>query len=52
MAAVCNDSLVGGSGDHVRDVAMIVAVKKVDCENDSISSRDWIIRLKSGSRYF
>ena len=27
MAAACNESLVGGSGDHVRDVAMIVAVK-------------------------
>jgi hypothetical protein len=34
MAAACSDSLVGGSGDHVRDVAMIVAVKKVECEND------------------
>jgi hypothetical protein len=34
MAVACNESLVGGSGDHVRDVALIVAVKKVDCEND------------------
>jgi hypothetical protein len=34
MAAVCNETVVGGSGDHVRDVAMIVADKKVDCEND------------------
>ena len=51
MAAACNESLVGGSGDHIRDVAMIVAVKKVDCENDVISSRDRIIRLKSGGGY-
>jgi hypothetical protein len=34
MAATCNDSVVGGSGDHVRDVALIVAVKKTECEND------------------
>ncbi len=34
MAAACNDIVVGGSGDHVRDVALIVAVKKVDDEND------------------
>ncbi len=34
MAAACNESVVGGSGDHVRDVALIVAVKKVDDEND------------------
>jgi hypothetical protein len=34
MAAACNDGAVGGSGDHVRDVALIVAAKKVDCESD------------------
>ncbi len=34
MATSCNETVVGGSGDHVRDVALIVAAKKVDCEND------------------
>ena len=34
MAATCIETVVGSSGDHVRDVAMIVAVKKVECEND------------------
>jgi hypothetical protein len=34
MAATCNETVVGSSGDHVRDVALIVAAKKVDCEND------------------
>ena len=34
MAAVCNETVVGGSGDHVRDVALIVAAKKVDCESE------------------
>ena len=33
-AAVCNETVVGGSGDHVRDVALIVAVKKVERVND------------------
>jgi hypothetical protein len=34
MAAAGDDSLAGGSRDHVRDVSMIVAVRRVDCEND------------------
>jgi hypothetical protein len=34
MAATCNETVVGGSGDHVRDVALVVAVKKTECEND------------------
>jgi hypothetical protein len=34
MAAACNDTVVVASGDHVRDVALIVAAKKVDCESD------------------
>ncbi len=34
MAAACNDAVVGGSRDHARDVALIVAAKKVDCESD------------------
>jgi hypothetical protein len=34
MAATCNETVVGGSGDHIRDVALIVAVKKTECEND------------------
>ncbi len=34
MAAVCNETVVGSSGDHVRDVALAVAAKKVDDEND------------------
>jgi len=34
MAAVCNETVVGSSGDHVRDVALNVAARKVDDEND------------------
>jgi hypothetical protein len=37
MAATCIETVVGvvgSSGDHVRDVAMIVAVKKVERESD------------------
>jgi hypothetical protein len=34
MAATCIETVVGSSGDHVRDVAMIVAAKKVEREND------------------
>jgi hypothetical protein len=37
MAAVCNETVVGSSGDHVRDVALNVAARKVDCENDIYS---------------
>ncbi len=37
MAATCIETVVGvvgSSGDHVRDVSMIVAVKKVERESD------------------
>jgi hypothetical protein len=52
MAAACNDGAVGGSGDHVRDVALIVAAKKVDCVRVTfIFSSDQTIRLKSGGGY-
>ncbi len=60
MAAACNKSLVGGSGDHVRDVAMIVAVKKVDCENDvyifkrpDYTAEEWRwLFMTTGSDYY
>ncbi len=34
MAAACIETVRGSSGDHVRDVALIVAAKKVEREND------------------
>jgi hypothetical protein len=34
MAASCSGTVVGSSGDHVRDVALDVAARKVDDEND------------------
>jgi hypothetical protein len=60
MAAVCNETVVGGSGDHVRDVALIVAVKKVDCENDiyffkrpDYTAEEWRwLFLTAGSDYY
>ncbi len=51
MAAACKETVVGGSGDHVRDVALIVAVNKAGDEDDVLFSRDRIIRLKSGGGY-
>ncbi len=59
MAAAC-DSLVGGSGDHVRDVALIVAVKKVDFENDiyifkrpDYTAEEWRwLFMTTGSDYY
>ncbi len=37
IAATCNETVVGSSGDHVRDVALNVAARKVDDENDIYS---------------
>jgi hypothetical protein len=60
MAAVCNETVVGGSGDHVRDVALIVAVKKVERENDiyffkrpdyTVEEWRWLF-LTAGSDYY
>jgi hypothetical protein len=34
MAASCSGTVVGSSGDHVRDVALDVAARKVEAEND------------------
>jgi hypothetical protein len=34
MAASCSGTVVGISGDHVRDVALNVAARKVEAEND------------------
>jgi hypothetical protein len=53
MAATCSETVVGGSGDHVRDVALIVAVKKVDCENDIYTAEEWRwLYLTAGSDYY
>ncbi len=60
MAATCSETVVGGSGDHVRDVALIVAVKKVDCENDiyffkrpDYTAEEWRwLYLTAGSDYY
>jgi hypothetical protein len=60
MAAVCNETVVGGSGDHVRDVALIVAVKKVERENDiyffkrpDYTAEEWRwLFLTAGSDYY
>jgi hypothetical protein len=60
MAAVCNETVVGGSGDHVRDVALIVAVKKVDDENDvfifkrpDYTAEEWRwLFMTTGSDYY
>ena len=60
MAAVCNETVVGSSGDHVRDVALNVAARKVDCENDIYSfkrpdytAEEWRwLFLTTGSDYY
>ena len=60
MAAACNETVVGGSGDHVRDVAMIVAAKKVERENDiylfkrpDYTAEEWRwLFLTTGSDYY
>ncbi len=60
MAASCSETVVGSSGDHVRDVAMNVAARKVDDENDiySFKSPDytaeewrWLF-MTTGSDYY
>ncbi len=60
MAAVCNETVVGSSGDHVRDVSLIVAVKKVERENDiyffkrpDYTAEEWRwLFLTAGSDYY
>jgi hypothetical protein len=60
MAASCSETVVGSSGDHVRDVALNVAARKVDCENDIYSfkrpdytAEEWRwLYLTTGSDYY
>ncbi len=52
--------MVGSSGDHVRDVSLNVAARKVDCENDIYSfkrpdytAEEWRwLFLTTGSDYY
>jgi len=60
MAAVCNETVVGSSGDHVRDVALNVAARKVDDENDiytfkrpDYTAEEWRwLFMTTGSDYY
>jgi hypothetical protein len=60
MAASCSGTVVGSSGDHVRDVALDVAARKVDCENDiyffkrpDYTAEEWRwLFLTTGSDYY
>jgi hypothetical protein len=60
MAAACNETVVGSSGDHVRDVALNVAARKVDDENDiytfkrsDYTAEEWRwLFMTTGSDYY
>jgi len=60
MAAVCNETVVGSSGDHVRDVALNVAARKVEAENDiytfkrlDYTAEEWRwLFMTTGSDYY
>ncbi len=60
MAASCSEAVVGSSGDHVRDVALNVAGRKVDDENDihtfkrpDYTAEEWRwLFMTTGSDYY
>ncbi len=60
MAASCSGTVVGSSGDHVRDVALDVAGRKVDDENDihtfkrpDYTAEEWRwLFMTTGSDYY
>jgi hypothetical protein len=60
MAASCSGTVVGSSGDHVRDVALNVAGRKVDDENDihtfkrpDYTAEEWRwLFMTTGSDYY
>jgi len=60
MAASCSGTVVGSSGDHVRDVALDVAARKVEAENDiytfkrpDYTAEEWRwLFMTTGSDYY